>query len=256
MDAATADELQGRMPFAEHLRELRIRLVRSLVVVAAAFAVTYAFRVRLWAWAQVPFLEAMARNLKVRPGELHPWAYTDLAEPFFSLMRLSLWAAAFLAAPAVLLQVWGFISPALRTRERRLMIPFLAATSGMFALGLAFAYTQAFKFLGDILFQEAQGAGLRANLHMEAYLDLFISTLAITGLMFELPVLVFFLARFRILTARGMLKYWRHATIGILVASAFFTPGDVILTTIFFSVVLLGLYAVSVAVAWVAEPRS
>jgi len=256
MDAATVQEAALTMPFMEHLRELRIRIVRCLLAVVAAFALTYAFRVELWAWAQRPFLLAMARHAKVAPGELHPWAYTSLTEPFFSLMRLSLWAAAFLAAPAVLLQVWGFIRPALRERERRLLIPFMAATTGMFALGLAFAYTQAFRFLGDILFQEASAAGLRANLHMEAYLDLFISTLAVTGIMFELPVLVFFLARFRILTAAKMLRFWRHATIAILVASAFFTPGDVVLTTVFFSVVLLGLYAVSVAVAWIAEPRN
>ena len=73
--------------------------------------------------------------------------------------------------------------------------------------------------------------------------------------MFELPVLFFFLAKFRIVTARLMLKFWRHATLGILIFSAFFTPGDVVVTTIFFSVVLLALYALSVAVAWIAEPR-
>jgi sec-independent protein translocase protein TatC len=103
--------------------------------------------------------------------------------------------------------------------------------------------------------QEAASAGLRANLHASDYLDLFISTTLITGVMFELPVLFFFLARFRLVTARWMLKYWRHATIIILIFSAFFTPGDVVVTTIFFSVVLLGLYFVSVAVAWAAEPR-
>ena len=97
-------------------------------------------------------------------------------------------------------------------------------------------------------------SGLRANLHVADYLDLFISTVLITGIMFELPVLFYFLARFRIVTARWMLKYWRHATIIILIFSAFFTPGDVILTTVFFSVVLLGLYFISILVAWVAEP--
>ncbi len=252
---AVAEPIQAAMPFMGHLRELRVRLVRSLLAVAAAFALAYSFRVPLWEWAQRPFLLAMAEHQKVLPGDLHPWAFTDLTEPFFSLMRLAFWVGCFLAAPVVLAQAWGFIRPALREGERRMVIPFLVTTSGMFALGLAFAYTQAFRFLGNILFQEAQSAGLRANLHMEAYLDLFLSTLAITGLMFELPVLVFFLARFRLVTARGMLKYARHATITILVVSAFFTPGDVILTTVFFSVVLLGLYAVSMAVAWAAEPR-
>ncbi|NWJ40032.1 MAG: twin-arginine translocase subunit TatC [Geothrix sp.] len=254
-----------KMSFWEHLQELRVRIVRSLLIVAGAFAFTYGFpfgyrdipplRFKLWAWAQKPFMEAMAAQTHKPISELQPFAFTDLTEPFFSMMRLSLWAAAFVAAPFLFYQLWAFIRPGLLPKERRLVIPFVVVTSGCFLLGSAFAYTQAFKFLGDILFQEAAAAGLRANLHASDYLDLFISTTLITGIMFELPVLFFFLARFRIVTARWMLKYWRHATMVILIFSAFFTPGDVVVTTIFFSIVLLGLYFISVAVAWLAEPR-
>jgi sec-independent protein translocase protein TatC len=243
------------MSFWEHLQELRTRLVRCVLAMAGAFALTYAFRFRLWTWAQLPFQEAMARKLRVAPAALQPWAFTDLTEPFFSLMRLSLWAAVAVAAPVLFYQVWAFIRPGLLPRERRLVVPFVLATSGMFLSGLAFAYTMGFRFLGDILFQEAAQARLRANLHIDAYLDLFLTTLGLTGLMFELPVLTFFLARFRLVSAGLMLRYWRHAVIAILVFSAFFTPGDVVLTTVFFSVVLLGLYFVSVLVAWAARPR-
>lgn len=244
-----------KMSFWEHLQELRVRLVRSLIIVAVCFAVTYAYRFKLWTWAQKPFLDAMARQTGKAVADLQPFAFTDLTEPFFSLMRLSLWAAAFLAAPLLFYQLWAFIRPGLLPKERRLVIPFVVVTSGCFLAGSTFAYYQAFKFLGDILFQEAAAAGLRANLHVSDYLDLFLSTTLITGVMFELPVLFFFLARFRIVTARWMLKYWRHATIVILIFSAFFTPGDVVVTTIFFSIVLLGLYFISVVVAWLAEPR-
>ena len=244
-----------KMSFWEHLQELRVRIVRSLLIVAVGFAVTYSFRFKLWIWAQKPFMEAMSRQTGKAIADLQPFAFTDLTEPFFSMMRLSLWAAAFLSAPFLFYQLWAFIRPGLLPKERRLVIPFVVVTSGCFLAGSAFAYMQAFKFLGDILFQEAASAGLRANLHVSDYLDLFISTTLITGVMFELPVLFFFLARFRIVTARLMLKYWRHATMVILIFSAFFTPGDVVVTTIFFSVVLLGLYFISVVVAWLAEPR-
>ena len=249
------DTPPDKMSFWEHLQELRVRIVRSLLIVAVGFAVTYAFRFKLWLWAQKPFLEAMARQTHKPVAALDPFAFTDLTEPFFSMMRLSLWAAAFLVAPFLFYQLWAFIRPGLLPKERRLVIPFVVVTSGCFLGGAAFAYSQAFKFLGDILFQEAATAGLRANLHVSDYLDLFISTLLITGIMFELPVLFFFLARFRIVTASLMLKYWRHATMAILIFSAFFTPGDVVVTTLFFSVVLLGLYFVSVIVAWLAAPR-
>ncbi len=245
-----------KMSFWEHLQELRVRIVRSLAIVAVGFAVTYAFRFKLWTWAQKPFLEAMSRQTGKPIAALDPFAFTDLTEPFFSMMRLSLWCAAVFCAPFLFYQLWAFIRPGLLPKERRLVIPFVFVTSGCFLAGAAFAYKQAFRFLGDILFQEAASAGLRANLHASDYLDLFISTTLITGVMFELPVLFFFLAKFRIVTARLMLKYWRHATMAILIFSAFFTPGDVVVTTIFFSVVLLGLYFISVVVAWLAEPRT
>jgi len=247
-------QLESAMTFWEHLQELRVRLVRSILAIIAAFALTYAFRFRLWDWAQRPMGEAIRR---VSKGELlsQPFAFTDLTEPFFSGMRLSFWVAAFLAAPFVSYQLWAFIRPGLHARERRFAVPFVLATSGCFLGGAWFAYKLAFTFLVDILYQEAAQVGLRANIRMNDYLDLFISTLLITGVMFELPVLFYFLARFRIVTAKAMLKCWRHATLAILVVSAFFTPGDVIVTTIFFSVVLLGLYFVSILVAWLAEPR-
>jgi sec-independent protein translocase protein TatC len=261
------------MTFWEHLQELRVRLIRCIVIVAMAFAVIYSFpfglqgkiaflnnipplRFTLWHWVQLPFLEAMARQTGQAVTSLQPWAFTDLSEPFFILMRLSLWAVAFLSAPFLFYQLWAFIRPGLYERERRLVIPFVLITSLMFMLGLIFAYFQAFKFLGDILFQEATSAGLRANLHIDSYLDLFLYTLLLTGISFELPVLVFFLAKFRLVTARWLLKYWRHATILIVLVSAFLTPGDMVVTTIFFSVILLGLYFVSVIVAWLAAPRA
>ena len=155
-----------KMSFWEHLQELRVRIVRSLLIVAVCFAVTYAFRFKLWAWAQKPFLDAMARQTGKAVADLQPFAFTDLTEPFFSLMRLSLWAAAFVAAPLLFYQLWAFIRPGLLPKERRLVIPFVVVTSGCFLAGSTFAYFQAFKFLGDILFQEAAAAGLRANLHV------------------------------------------------------------------------------------------
>ena len=198
----------------------------------------------------------MRRQLRPPAEQLQPWAFTSLTEPFFSLMRLSLWAAAFLAAPFVFYQIWAFIRPGLYEKERRLALPFVFSTTACFVSGVAFAYRYAFQFLGDILFQEAREAGLRANLHIDGYLAIFLSTVLITGVMFELPVLFFFLARFRLVTAKSMLKFWRHATIAIIIFSAFFTPGDVIVTTIFFSLVLMALYLLSVAVAWIAEPKA
>jgi sec-independent protein translocase protein TatC len=240
----------------EHLNELRTRLVHSALAVLGIFATLYAFRFHLWAWAQRPFMEALARQTHQPMASLQPWAFTDLTEPFLSLMRLTLWVAVFFATPVLCYQLWAFLRPALRREERRMVVPFVLVTSAMFLAGACFAYFQAFRFLGDILFQEAAHAGLRANLHIDSYLDLFLYTLLTTGLMFEMPVLAFFLARFRLITARWLLKFWRHATIVIMLVSAFLTPGDVVATMIFFTAVLEVLYFVSVIVVWVVQPRA
>ncbi|HJU84016.1 MAG TPA: twin-arginine translocase subunit TatC [Holophagaceae bacterium] len=252
---AIPDTPPDQMSFWEHLQELRVRLTRILIGVAIAFAVTYAFRFKIWAFVQQPIGAAIARQTGKTIGEIQPFAFHDLTEPFFSLMRLSLWAAAFLAAPVVFQQIWAFIRPGLLPKERRFAIPFVLVTSACFIGGATFAHFQAFRFLADILFQEAFSAGLRPNLSIDSALDLYLGTVLMTGLMFELPVLFYFLAKLRFVTAKWMLKYWRHATVAIVVFSAFFTPGDVIATTVFFSVILLALYFVSVVVVWVAQPK-
>ena len=246
----------SRMTLWQHLEELRARLMRVVIAVGVAFGVTYHFRGRLWVWASLPLLKAIERQ---SPGTLaaqSPFGFTDPAEPFFSGVRLALWVSAFIAAPVIFHQVWAFIRPGLLPRERRLAVPFVLVTSLCFLAGCAFAYFQAFAFLADILYQEAVMLGLRANIHMADYLDVFLGTVLLTGVMFELPVFFFFLAKLRIVTAGWMLKYWRHATVIIVIFSAFFTPGDVVATTVFFGVILLGLYFISVVVVWLAQPRA
>ncbi len=246
----------NEMTFLEHLQELRVRLTRAVIILVAGFGVMYFFRFHLWKLAAKPFMEVfIKRATELKLPQTDPFAFTSATEPFFSLMRLAFWASMFVTAPLLFHQVWSFIRPGLYDRERKWALPFILATSGCFVGGALFAYRYAFQIMADILLQEALQAGLRANLAMTDYLDLFIYTLVGTGVSFELPVLVFFLTRFRLITARWMLKFWKHATMIIVIAAAFLTPGDVVVTTLFFSAVLLGLYWISVLVAWVAAPK-
>lgn len=241
------------VPFWDHVGELRTRIIRSALALFVATAATYAFRFRLWEFAKRPLLLAMAARAHVAPETFQPFAFTDLAEPFMALMRLSFWSAVFLVSPYLFYQVWTFVKPALRERERTMAVTFVLATSLCFMSGAVFAYFLLFPMLGDLLFDEALSAGLRVNLRPSEYLDLFIYTLAGTGVAFEAPVLFYFLARFRMVSARAMLKYWREATIAILLAAGFLTPGDVIVTTLLFGVVLLALYFLSAGVVLFVE---
>ena len=248
-----------QMTFWDHLQELRARLIRCAMILAAGFCVTFAFRLHIWEWVQKPLMDIYRAQLetmgKPMPLELEPFAFTGITEPFFSLLRVAFWAAGFLVAPLIFYQVWAFIRPGLYERERRMVIPFVLATTFCFLSGAAFAYVFAFESIAGFLMEQALMAGLRPNLKLDEYLDLFINIVIGTGLIFEMPILVYFLARFRLVTAKWMLKYWRHATIAILVIASLITPGDIFVTTVFLSLMMMALYFISVLVAWFAQPK-
>lgn len=235
------------LPLWEHVGELRDRLINSALALFAATACGYFLRFRLWDLAKRPLL--------ARPpfGTASPFAYTDLAEPFFSMLRLSFWAAVFAVSPYLFYQIWAFVKPALHERERRMAVAFTTATSACFIAGAAFAYFIAFPILTTILMEEAVRANLRPNLRPNEYLDLFLCTVLGTGITFEAPVLSYFLARFGLVSSRSMLKYWRESMVAMLCVAAFLTPGDVIATTVLFGVVLLGLYFLSAGVVRLVE---
>lgn len=237
---------EKRLPLWDHVGEFRDRLINSAIVLFAATACGYFLRFRLWDLAQRPLRVAA-------PGLLSPFTYTDLAEPFISMMRLSFWTSVFAVSPYLFYQVWAFVRPALRQRERRMAVIFTFVTSACFIAGAVFAYFVAFPILANVLHSEAVQAGLRPNLKPTEYLNLFLCVVVGTGVTFEAPVLFYFLARFGLVRSRAMVRYWREATVAILAASAFLTPGDLIATTIMFGGVLLALYFVSTAVVWLVE---
>jgi sec-independent protein translocase protein TatC len=238
------------IPFWDHIGELRDRLVRSAIAIFAGTMVTYVLRFRLWDLAKRPLMIALAARPELGT---QPFAYTDLAEPFMAMMRLSFWAAIFLVSPYIFYQVWIFVKPALREREKKMAGTFIGVTSTCFLVGAAFAYFFMFGTLSNLLMDEAVKAGLRPNLRPTEYLNLFLYTVVGSGVAFETPVLCYFLARFGMINSRAMLKYWREATIVILFISGFMTPGDVIATMIIFGVVLLTLYFISAGVVWLVE---
>ncbi len=251
LSPADADS-ERHLPFWEHVVELRTRLVRAALAVFLGTSLTYLLRFRLWALATRPLFLALAKRADMA-GAASPFAYTDLAEPFMALMTLSFWAAVFLVSPYLFYQVWAFVKPALRERERRMATRFVAATTLCFLAGAAFAYFFMFGTLSDLLMNEAVKSGLRANLKPSEYLDLFLYTVVGCGVAFEAPVLSYFLARFELINSRAMLTYWREATIAILFVAGFLTPGDVVATMIVFGAVLLVLYYVSALVVWLVE---
>jgi sec-independent protein translocase protein TatC len=236
------DDGMLRMSFMEHLEELRLRIIRALGGVAVAFAVCIFYSSEIWNGVRQPAATAL-KQLGF-PGELAQITPTEA----FSIIwiKLPVLAALFLASPWVLYQVWAFIAPGLYKKERRLAAPFILTTAGLFILGGCFAYFVAFRFGLRFLLGIGVDIGVRPIISMTEYTDLFINVMLGVGLVFELPVLIFFLTLLRIASPRFLIRHSRYAILLIVVGAAIITPTPDVYNLTIFAVPMILLYFVGV----------
>lgn len=243
-EKADDDEDEGmlRMSFIGHLEELRLRLIRAIAGLGVAFCVCIFFSDYLWNAVRAPAASAL-KQLGF-PEELAQITPTEA----FSIIwvRLPILAALFLASPWIIYQVWAFIAPGLFKKERRLAVPFIFCTAGLFITGGAFAYFVAFRFGLVFLLGIGTTMGVRPLISITEYFDLFVNVILGVALVFELPVLIFFLTLLRIASPRFLLAHSRYAILLIVIAAAIITPTpDVVNLTIFAAPMIL-LYFVGV----------
>jgi sec-independent protein translocase protein TatC len=251
----TADEINDKeMPLLEHLAELRRRLMWSAVAFVLAFIVCYHFAPRIYEFLAAP----LANALKAR-GQKPELIYTALYEAFFTYIKVSIFAAAFVSFPVVASQLWLFIAPGLYKKEKRAMLPFLVVTPVLFFAGGALAYygifPAAWKFF--LSFQNTTpGSDVQIDLMAKVsdYLNLVMKLIFAFGLSFELPVLLTLLGRVGIITSAGLKKYRRYAYVGCFIVAAILTPPDM-LTMCGLAVPLIGLYEISVVSVKMVEPK-
>jgi len=190
------------MSLMEHLEELRKRIIRSAMYLAAGFIVAYIFHERLYGFVQKPLTD-----LHIKLNYTHPM------DPLNLYLQVSLIGGAILASPFILYQVWLFIAPGLYQKEKRFVIPFMAATVGLFLIGAGFGY---FFVLPGALKILIVGFGKNFNpvVTIEEYTGFFLSIILGLGISFELPILIFFLALFGIVSPRfygrtSATRFWR-----------------------------------------------
>jgi sec-independent protein translocase protein TatC len=268
--AAAPSELDGaRMPFLEHLRELRLRLRNAILALAGGFLLAYWFREEIFVVLLQPLLSAwqirQAANPSLGPPDLH---FGSLAEPFWTYLSQSFWAGMFVAAPVAFYQLWKFIAPGLYAHEKRLALPFAATSAVFFAAGATFCYFAVlpvvYEFflsysdanlasmqsvLGDYQVGNLEVA-LRPTLFMKEYLSLAKKLLLGFGLIFELPLLIFFLALTGAVTHRSLWKFNRWAVILAFIVGAALTPPDPVSQALMAGPIIV-LYNLSIAVAYV-----
>lgn len=243
--SSTDDERldDSTMGFMEHLGELRRRILYSLIAVLIAFAVCWFFRDALYEFFQAPLkVAAPSEDL----AKLHQ---QDLTEVFFALLKSCLMASIFASAPVILYNVWKFVAPGLYPNEKRAVIPFILLGTIFFFLGGAFCYLIVIPFGYSFLFKFSESFA-EPVLMIEAYFSMTTKLLLSFGLVFQLPVVTYFLSSIGVLTHRVLLKQWRIAVVVAFLIGAVLTPPEV-MTQALLAGPLIILYFLSVGIAWI-----
>ena len=233
---------EARMTVLEHLGELRKRTVYAFLFVFVGFGISWMFREQLFEFLMMPLRET---DVDSALTEMH---HKDLAEPFFALLKASIFGGVVLAAPALLYQVWAFIAPALYPEERKFAIPFVVFATGFFFLGSGFCYylvmPYGYKFL--LGFTEVSSPELMMN----EYLGLTTKLLLGFGFIFELPVFTALFAQIGLINHTHIIRFWRYSIVIAFIVAAMLTPPDVITQTMMAGPLIL-LYTLSIGVAYV-----
>jgi len=236
------------MPFLAHLEELRRRIILCILGIIIGFLLCWSFADRLFGLMQQPIIQTL-RHHGIGGGLV----YLNPTEPFNLYLMVALVLGLFAASPFVFYQIWLFIAPGLYRTEKRYVLPFLISTVGLFLAGGLFGYKTVYPASLDFLI--GYGERFQPMITIGEYTKLFATIIIGLGLMFEMPILVFFLALMRVITAKWMWRNLRYSVLVIFIAAAVITPTADILNMCLFAAPMIGLYGISIGVAWLAGVR-
>jgi len=237
-----------RMSFLGHLEELRRRLIYMVAGLGVSFVLCLTFCDRLWVVVQEPAMKAL-RDLGVPNPTL---VILSPMESFQIIwMKLPLLCSVFMASPWILYQVWAFIAPGLYKKERRYAAPFVICSAGLFITGGAFAYFVAFRFGLTFLLGIGRDLHVTPLISIAEYFDLFVDVVLGIGVVFELPVIIFFLTLVRVASPSFLLRHSRYAILIITILAAVITPTPDIFNMMLFAVPMVLLYFMGLFASYV-----
>ncbi len=228
-----------RMTLLDHLDELRRRILYSVIALFVAFLASWYFAPTIFLWLERPILDVLPAGEKL--------AFTDLSGPFMLYVKVALLTAIFASSPFLLLQLWMFLRPGLYRKERRLAAPFIIFTTIFFVAGGYFGYRIAFPMV--VRFLLGVGQDFKQVVTIDTYFSMMSKILLGLGLVFEMPMLIFFLARLGIVSAGQLIRWFRWAVLLIFVVAAVITPTPDVATQTVFAVPMILLYLLGVVVA-------
>ncbi len=231
-------------PLLEHLVELRTRLVRCLIAVGVGFAACYAFAEQLLGILLRPLMEVMPGGSKL--------IATSLPETFFTVMKLALVAGAFAASPFIFYQLWQFVAPGLYKEERKIIVPVAFFTAVCFVGGALFGYFIVFPF-GFKFFVDYASDYITVMPTISAYFTLAVTLLFAFGLIFELPVFIFFMTSLGLVTTKTLRKFRRWAILLSFIVAAILTPTPDAINQLLMAGPMVVLYEVGIWVSWFVD---
>ncbi len=234
-----------KMSFLDHLEELRKRLLVSMIAIAVGFFACWAFAETIFGYLQAPLTQFLP------PGD--KLAFTRLTAPFFLYMKVAFFAGLFVAAPVILLQLWLFIAPGLYKKERRLAAPFIILGSLFFILGGYFGYR--YLLPATCSFFVETGKQFKQMVTVDDYFSFASVIILACGVVFETPILIFFLARLGIVTPAFLMQKFKWAVVLSFAISAVVTPTPDMVTQAALAIPMILLYLIGVGVAFLfAKP--
>lgn len=242
---APEEEAGAKMSFFDHLVELRKRIVAALIGVGAGVVVGLLVSKRFINYVVTPMQGALrANHLDDKLYYTSPAGYISL------VINLGVYLGIVLAMPWVLYQIWLFVAPGLYKHERRAAAGFIVSSMFLFLCGIAFAYFILLPQVLTFLISFAYDGPVKPLISINEYFSLILIVLIGLGLIFELPVLIFILSMFGIVTPKFLLKNFRYAMLIITVAAAVITPTPDATTMLIFMAPMIGLYFVGVLVSY------
>jgi sec-independent protein translocase protein TatC len=235
----------GTMGFIEHLEELRKRIIRSCIAIAAGMAIAFFFVGPIGDFVLAPtyrMLPPDSQLVFIRPGEM-----------FSFDMSLAFIAGLVLAAPFVMYQVWLFIAPGLYAKEKKFAVPFVLLTTIGTIAGAAFShyvlYPSMMGFFGTF-----STARIRFTPRIDDVVDLYLRMMLGMVVVFQIPTVVFFLSKMGMVTARFLWRNLKYAILIIFIAAAVLTPSSDPWNQTAFALPMIALYLLSIAIAWIVRP--
>jgi sec-independent protein translocase protein TatC len=245
-DALIGGAGAGKMSFLEHLDELRVRIIRACIGIAVGILVSFAFIQPIFNFLLAPTRKVLPPGVKI--------IYTEPGEAFGMYITVSLIAGAVIASPYVMYQVWMFIAPGLYSNEKRMAYPFVFFTTVGFIAGAAFNHYVSFPFM-MAFFASFNTPDLAFMPKLEDVFGLYSKMLIGMGIVFQMPTVVFFLAKMKLVSARFLLVHLKYAFLIIFIVAAVITPSGDMMTQTIFAAPMVGLYILSIVIAWIVGPK-